>query len=98
MLLASVPYDIVLTSDSSAFLRTMQSIIRERSGLIAIEDTPLAAPPFVFLYDSHSVPSLSLALRSRPTDGIVLPDRDYTGWVAINPRSPPDLGRYFWRD
>lgn len=98
MLVASVPYDIVLTNAGSAFLQAMQSTIRDRSGLIAIEDTPLAAPPFVFMYDSHSVSSLSLALRSRPTDAIVLPDRDYTGWVALNPLNPPDLGRYFWRD
>jgi hypothetical protein len=98
MLVASVPYQIVLTNAGSAFLQTMQSTIRDRSGLIAFEDTPLAAPPFVFLCDSHSLPSLSLALRSRPTDGIVLPERGYTGWVAMDPQNPPDLGRYFWRD
>ena len=98
ILVASVPYDVILTSAGSAFLQTMQSTIRDRSGLIAFEDTPLAAPPFVFLHDAHSLPSLSLALRSRPTDGIVLPDRDYTGFVAMDPRNPPDLGRYFWRD
>ena len=98
MLVASVPYQIVLTSAGSAFLQTMQSTIRDRSGLIAFEDTPLAAPPFVFLYDAHSVSTLSLVLRSRPTDGIVLPDRDHTGWSAVDPHNPPDLGRYFWRD
>jgi hypothetical protein len=98
MLVATLPADIVATRIHSAFLEAVRSTIRERSGLIAFEDTPLAAPPFVFMTSGHSLSSQSLALRSRPTDGIVLPPRDHTGWVAVDPGRPPDLGRYFWRE
>jgi hypothetical protein len=98
MLVASLPADVVLTRASSSFLQVMRSTIRDRSGLIPFEETRLAEPSFADLFDGWSAVSQSLAMRSKPGDGIVLPPKDYTGPVAHNPFSPPDLGRYFWRD
>ena len=98
MLVASLPADVVLTRASSSFLQVMRSTIRDRSGLILFEEARLAEPPFADLFDGWSAVSQSLAMRSKPGDGIVLPPKDYTGPVAHNPFKPPDLGHYFWRD
>jgi hypothetical protein len=98
MLAASLPTDVVLTRAASSFLETMRSTIRERSGLIPFEETRLAEPRFADLFDGWASVSQSLAMRSRPGDGIVLPPKDYSDPVAHDPAKPPDLRHYFWRD
>ena len=98
VLVALVPSDIVLTLKCSSFLEVMRDSIREHSGPIAFEDTPMASAPYVSLSDGFAITSQSVAMRSKRSDGIVLPARDYTSLTAIDPSQPPDLGRFFWRN
>ena len=94
MFLAVLPSAIFLTTTWISFLATMQATVRSHHGVIALADTALARPPYVFLADPEFVVSLSLALRTTPEDGIVIPPPSYNH----NLRALPDLRGFAWRD
>ena len=39
-----------------------------------------------------------MLLRSKPSDGVLAPPRDFTDWVPFPPQELPNLGRFYWRD
>lgn len=98
MTFAMVPSDAFLTLEWRHYLHTVRSIVRQQSGVIAYESTPLARPPLEMLVEPWILPSQSLALRSRHGDGIIAPPRDFDGWQPFPPNEPYPLGPYVWRD
>ena len=98
MLAASLPADVLLTKDAASYLEALRVTVRARGGTIAFEETPLSAPVYRVLAMGFGLPSQSLLLRSKSSDGIVLPPKDSTEPQPFPPSQPPDLGPYFWRD
>jgi len=98
LLVASVPADIMLTASWSHYLDTLKTVVRSHRGVVAIENTALARSPAVLLVEDWSMPSQSLAVRSKPGDGVVAPFRSYRGWSPFPPEKAPDIGPYVWRD
>ena len=98
MVVAVVPSDAFLTLEWRHYLDTVRSIVRQQSGVIAYEDTPLAKPPLEMLVEPWILPSQSLALRSKRGDGIIAPPRDFDSWQPFPPDEPYPLGPYVWRD
>lgn len=98
MPVAMLPSDIFLSRTWVAYLDDMRGTVTSHGGLIAFEDTPLSRWPDVLLVEEWVLPSQSLVLRSKETDGIVLPPRSYDEWLPFPPLEPPNLGRFFWRD
>lgn len=98
MVFAVVPSDAFLTIEWRHYLDTVRSIVRQQSGVIAYESTPLARPPLEMLVEPWILPSQSLALRSKQGDGIIAPPRDFDSWQPFPPDEPYPLGPYVWRD
>ena len=98
MVFAVVPSDAFLTLEWRHYLDTVRSIVRQQSGVIAYESTPLAKPPLEMLVEPWILPSQSLALRSKQGDGIIAPPRDFDSWQPFPPDEPYPLGPYVWRD
>jgi len=98
MLLATLPWNIMLTTIYAAYLQEVRTTIQQRSGPIAFEETRFARTPRLAQGESWSLVSLSLLLRAMPQDGVLLPPKDYGGWrpPAVDPSF--DLGRFRWRD
>lgn len=93
MLLAALPAQILYTTTWISFLDAVRTTVRTHQGVIAQED----APPVISRYywdgsDMAFISELSLALRSKPSDGII------TSPEVPRPWSPQNLGGYFWRD
>lgn len=98
MLLATVPSDLILTSQWSAYLDALRTAGRSQGGVIAFEDTQLSRRPHLLLVENWALSSQSLAMRAGRNDGIVAPPRSFTDWVPFKPTEPPNIGRYYWRD
>ncbi len=96
--LAVLPSDIFLSRTWVDFLDASRVAVTSHSGVVAFEDTPLSRMPGILLVENWVLPSQSLALRSKATDAIVLPPRDFTEWVPFTPLEPPNMGRFYWHD
>jgi hypothetical protein len=98
MLLAVVPSDLFLTATWSRYLDALIGTVRNNTGVVAFEDTPLSRRPDILLVENWVLTSQSLALRSKADDAVVAPPKDFTEWVPFPPREPPNIGLFFWRD
>ncbi len=98
MLLAIVPSDIFLTTTWISYLDAMRATVIKQGGIIAFEDTPLAHRPHLLLVENWVLSSQSLALRSKPGDGIIVPPRDFKSWIPFPPLEPPNMGRFVWKE
>lgn len=98
LLLATVPSDIFLTVTWTDYIRAFRQTVTSHRGVVAIEDTPLSRQPYILFVENWTLPSQSLAFRSRAGDGIVAPPRDFRDWIPFLPQEAPDLGRFTWRD
>ena len=98
MVIAVMPSNIYLTLEWRSYLETVRSIVRNNTGVVPFESTPLARRPLETLVESWILPSQSLALRSKRTDGIIAPPRDFKSWQPFPPAEPYPLGHYMWRD
>ncbi len=95
---AVVPSDALLTVTWSSYLDVLRETVRSRSGEIAFEDTALSQRPHILLVEHWALSSQSLAVRSKPGDGVVLPPRGFKDWVPFVPLEPPNMGRFVWRE
>jgi hypothetical protein len=98
MLLAGLPAEIVLTQSWVAYLDDMRASVRDHSGVIAVEDTPIGRRPHSLLIENWVLTSQSLLLRGKPSDGVLAPPRDFTEWLPFPPQELPNMGRFYWRD
>ncbi len=98
MLLAGLPADLYLTHDWVGYLDALRSSVRQKSGVIAVEDTPIAQRPHSLLVENWVLTSQSLLLRGRSSDGVLAPPRTFTEWVPFPPQELPNMGRFYWRD
>jgi len=98
MLLAVVPSDLFLTATWSRYLDALVATVRNHTGVVAFEETPLSRRPHILLVEIWVLTSQSLALRSKSDDAVVAPPKDFTEWVPFPPREPPNIGLFFWRD
>ncbi len=98
MVLAVMPSNIYLTLEWRSYLETVRTIVRSSSGVVPFESTPLARRPLETLVESWILPSQSLALRARRTDGIIAPPREFKSWQPFPPAEPYPLGLYMWHD
>lgn len=96
MLVATVPWTVMLTTIYTAYLQEVRTTIGARSGPIAFEQTRLASAPRLAQGESWSLVTLSLLLRASPQEGVIQPPKDYAGW------QPPHAAgldpRFRWRD
>jgi hypothetical protein len=97
MLLAVVPSDLFLTATWSSYLGALSATVRNNSGVVAFEDTPLAKRPHNLLVENWVLTTQSLALRSKAEDAVVAPPKGFDEWVPFPPREPPNIGLFFWR-
>jgi hypothetical protein len=98
MLAAGLPAEIVLTQSWVAYLDDMRASVRDHSGVIAVEDTPIGRRPHSLLIENWVLTSQSLLLRGKPSDGVLAPPRDFTEWLPFPPQELPNMGRFYWRD
>jgi hypothetical protein len=99
MLLAGIPADLQLTQSWVGYLDNIRTTIRERSGIIPVEETPLARQPYSLFIENWVLTSQSVLLRAKPTDGVLAPPRTYVNeWVPFPPEELPNMGRFYWRD
>jgi hypothetical protein len=98
MLVAGLPADLFLTRSWVGYIDAMHASVQMRSGVIAVEDTPIGRRPDSLLVENWVLTSQSLLLRSKPSDGVLAPPRDFTDWVPFPPQELPNLGRFYWRD
>jgi hypothetical protein len=98
LLLAGLPADLFLTHEWAGYLDAMRASIRSRPGVIAVEDTPIGGRPHSLLVEKWVLTSQSMLLRSKPSDGVLAPPRDFTEWVPFRPQELPNMGRFYWRD
>jgi hypothetical protein len=97
MLVAGLPADLFLTRSWVGYIDNMHASVQMRSGIIPIEDTPIGRRPDSLLVENWVLTSQSLLLRSKPSDGVLAPPRDFTDWVPFPPTELPNLGRFYWR-
>ncbi len=98
MLLAILPADIFLSKTWVDFVHSTRATVTSRDGIIAFEDTPLAHRPDFLLVENWVLSIQSLALRSKDTDGIIVPPRGFNEWLPFAPDEPPNIGRFYWRE
>jgi len=98
MLVAGLPADLFLTQSWVSYIDAMHASVQMRPGVIPVEDTPIGRRPDSLLVEDWVLTSQSLLLRSKPSDGVLAPPRDFTEWVPFPPQELPNMGRFYWRD
>ncbi|MFO1160158.1 MAG: hypothetical protein U1E60_15055 [Reyranellaceae bacterium] len=98
ILLAVLPSDIYLTRNWVSYLDVVRTTVRDKDGVIAYEESPIARHPYDLLVEAWILPSQSLALRAKRGDGIIAPPKDFNSWQPFPPSEPYPLGPYIWRD
>jgi hypothetical protein len=97
MVVATLPWNIMLTTLYKRYLEVVRTTIRAQGGPIVIEDAIFERHPRLFHHDI-APDALSIVMRRSPTDGVLVSSsREPIHWF-IDPAAPPDLGRLFWRD
>ena len=97
MLVAGLPADLFLTQSWVGYIDAMHASVQMRSGVIPVEDTPIGRAPHALLVENWVLTSQSMLLRSKASDGVLAPPRDFTDWVPFPPQELPNLGRFYWR-
>ncbi len=87
----------MLTILYARYLEVVRESIRSRGGVTEVDRSLLALHPRLIHHD-FAVASLSLVMRARPSDGIIVLPPDAHTRNTIDPAAPPDLGRFRWRD
>lgn len=96
MIVATMPWNIMLTGLYARYLEVVRVTIRTQSGPISIDAAIFDRHPH--LTNSDIAPStLSVIMRTSPTDGVLVNDVRNPADLP-DPAAPPDLGRFFWRD
>ncbi|MFI4999514.1 MAG: hypothetical protein ACHQK9_06510 [Reyranellales bacterium] len=97
-LLAALPADILLTNLWWRSLAEFQSTISQRSGFIPLEETSLGRLPYSDMTEQWTLPSESLVIRRKSSDGIVLPPRGYADFQPFDAtrQLPYDADKYLW--
>lgn len=96
MVVATMPWNIMLTALYKHYLEVVRTTIRAQSGLIDIEEAIFERHPH--LYHNDIAPSaLSVIMRTSPSDGI-LTNTEKNPADRVDPMAPPDVGRFVWRD
>jgi len=99
MLVAGLPADLQLTQSWVGYLDAIRTSVASRGGVIPVEDTPLARPPYSLFVEDWVLTTQSVVLRGKPSDGVLAPPRAYMGqWVPFPPEELPNMGRFRWRD
>jgi hypothetical protein len=98
MLVAGLPADLYLTRDWVGYLDAMHASVRQKGGVIAVEDTPISRRPNSLLVENWVLTSQSLLLRGKPSDGVLAPPRAFTEWAPFPPQELPNMGRFYWPD
>jgi hypothetical protein len=97
MLLAALPWYVVLAGLYISYLEQVRASIALHSGLIAFEDTPLPRHPRLLQGDGWQLVTLSLVLRQKPTEGVIVPPKGEEGYQPYPLSNLPQLGRFTWR-
>ena len=97
MLLAGLPADLQLTQSWVSYLDAIRTTVQSRGGIIPVEDTLIARPPYSLFVEDWVLTSQSVLLRDKPTDGVLAPPRTYDEWVPFPPEELPNMGRFYWR-
>lgn len=97
MLLATIPGDVFLTITWSHYIDALRSTVTSRTGIVAIEDTPLARYPFNLMVENWTLPPQSVIVRAKRGDAVIAPPRGYDGPLPVRPENAPDLSPYYWR-
>jgi hypothetical protein len=98
MLVATLPWDILITRIYSRYLTVVQAAIGLQSGPFHADGSLLEVHPRLAQHDAFPA-SLSLILRQSARDGVLIPEPELLGPVAtFDPDHPPDLGRFVWRN
>ena len=98
LFLASLPWNATLAVLFVSYLDEVKAAVRDRPGVIAYEETHLAAKPRMLQGETWSLPVTSAILRTDSTDGVIAPPRGHAGFLPYTASSRPDLGSYRWRD
>ena len=98
LLVATMPWDIMLTLLYARYLEVVRSTIRAHGGLIEMESSILELHPRL-AHDDSAATAVSLIMRTSPSDGLIVwSERDRGVFLDFDPKSLPDLGRFVWRD
>jgi hypothetical protein len=92
---ATLPWDTMLTLLYGRYLDVVRETIRGQGGLIEADRSLLRQHPRA-THQDFTREYLSLVMRSRPGDGVLLSDGDRAS--GFDATLLPDLGKYFWRD
>ena len=96
MVVATMPWSIMLTCLYARYLEVVRITIRSQSGPIPIDAAIFERHPR--LLNPDIAPStLSVIMRTSPTDGVLFNDERNPADL-LDPTAPPDLGRFAWRD
>ena len=96
MVVATMPWNIMLTGLFKHYLEAVRTTIRAQSGPIDIDDAIFERHPHLD-HNDIAPSALSVIMRTSPTDGILTEsERNPADWA--DPTAPPDLGRFVWRD
>jgi len=99
MLVAGLPADLQLTQSWAGYLGAMRTSVQSRGGIIPVEDTPLARPPYSLFIEDWVLTTQSVVVRGKPSDGVLAPPRSYMNqWVPFPPEELPNMGRFRWHD
>ncbi len=97
MLVATLPWYALMTRLFVGYMDLVQHTIAQRSGIIPYEETELSRHPRLLQGDGWQLTTLSLVLRSAPTDGVI---SGPVGWAGFQPYPTgelPRLGGFLWR-
>jgi hypothetical protein len=97
MLLATLPWYLVLAHLYISYLEQVRISIAARSGIIPFEETTLPSHPRLLQGDGWQLVPLSLVLRSKPTDGVIAPPKGLEKYQPFPLSELPELGRFMWR-
>jgi hypothetical protein len=96
MVVATMPWNIMLTCLYARYLDVVRTTIRTQSGLIPIDAAIFERHPRLVVPDIAPA-TLSLIMRTSPTDGVLVNDERNPADL-MDPAAPPDLGRFAWHD
>jgi len=97
MLVATLPWYAVMTRLFVGYLDLVQQTIAQRGGVISYEEAGLGRHPRLLQGDGWQLTSLSLVLRSAPTDGVIAAPVEWAGFRPYPVADPPRLGDFLWR-
>ena len=97
MVVATLPWYAVMTRLFVGYLGLVQHTIAQRGGIIPYEETELSRHPRLLQGDGWQLTTLSLVLRSAPSDGLISGPVGWTGFQPYPTGELPQLGGFLWR-